>query len=77
MPDYQCPVAARNAQARGGFMELLRGQGEPNDTQGLQAKDAVSLVDAVDAWLEGCICPIDVRPEHSVIAWPPNGASVI
>jgi hemerythrin-like metal-binding protein len=68
MTEYHCPAAGRNAQAHLGFMVVLSGYRERYAANGYSAADARALVDAVDQWLDGHICRIDVQLKDSVAA---------
>jgi hemerythrin len=70
MDHYRCPAAKKNAKAHTGFMEVLRDFKERYEVKGYVAADARAMVDAVDRWLDGHICRIDVQLKDSVAASP-------
>ena len=74
MDEYRCPVARKNRQAHAAFLDVLQGYREQYAAGGYRPADARDLVDAIDKWLDGHICRIDVQLKpyvrHSAEARP-------
>lgn len=66
MVQYHCPAAKKNKLAHAGFTVILKGYRDRYKANGYQAAEARALVDAVDRWLDGHICRIDVQLKDSV-----------
>jgi hemerythrin len=75
MDQYHCPAAHKNAKAHVGFMEVLLGYRERYEAGSYNAAEARALVDAVDGWLDGHICRIDVQLKDAVGESRPGGAA--
>ncbi len=66
MEEYRCPVAGKNKEAHGKFVEKLSEFQERYATSGYDHTDARRLVDTVDQWLDDHICRIDVHLKRCV-----------
>ncbi len=66
MEEFRCPVAEKNKEAHGKFVEKLSEFQERYATSGYDHTDARRLVDTVDQWLDDHICRIDVHLKQCV-----------
>jgi len=61
MEEFRCPLAGKNKEAHGKFIEKLSEFQERYATSGYDHTDARRLVNTVDQWLDNHICRIDVH----------------
>jgi hemerythrin len=66
MEKFRCPVAEKNKEAHGRFLENFSEFQKRYAASGYDYTDARRLVDTVDQWLDDHICHIDIHLKRCV-----------
>jgi hemerythrin len=61
MNAHNCPFAGLNREEHSNFRSVLENKSEEFEANGFILRDAFSLLDFIDSWLESHICRVDSK----------------
>jgi hemerythrin-like metal-binding protein len=68
MAEHACPSAQKNKEEHAALTELLAGYVARFKAKGFSLDEAHTLLDTMDAWLDGHICRVDIHLKRCVQA---------